>query len=411
MSQESTRNPLIFVLLSVFIDTVGFGIIAPVLPQLIMEIGHADLAQSARIGGLLALLYATLTFFFGPVIGNLSDRYGRRPVLLASMLAFGVNYALMGLAPNLAWLFVGRACTGIAGAVYGAANAYVADVSPPDKRAQGFGQVGAAFGLGFVIGPAMGGFLGELGPRAPFFAAAALAIANFGYGLFALPESLPPERRRSFSIARANPLGALLSLRRERRVLRLGGIAFLWQLAAQVYPSTWSYFMIAKFDLTTAAIGGTLAIAGASMVVVQGFLTQRIVARFGEQRVAPLGVSAGIATFLAYAFMTESWMLYPVLVFNGVQGITVPALTALMSRELGPERQGELSGAIASLVGLCMIIGPLAMTQTLAYFSAKDAPVYFPGAAFVLSALLGAACLAFMRPATRRALSPRASAS
>jgi DHA1 family tetracycline resistance protein-like MFS transporter len=367
-----------------------------------MEVAHADLAQAARTGGFLLLVFAGLQFLCGPVIGNLSDRYGRRPVLLLSLLAFSANYALMGFAPNLTWLFIGRGLTGIAGAVYGPANAFVADVSPPEKRAQGFGQVGAAFGLGFVVGPALGGLIGELGPRAPFFAAALLAALNFVYGFVVLPESLPKERRRPFSLARANPLGALMALRDQKRLLSLAVVVFIWQVAFHVYPATWSYFAIAKFDLTPAAIGGTLALAGLSMALFQGFFTQRIVGRIGETRAAPLGVLAGITTFVAYAFMTESWMLYPVLVFNGLQGIAMPALNAMMSRELGPERQGELSGALASLMGLSMIVGPLALTQTMARFSSRDAPIYFPGAAFLLAALLAFVCLVLLLPAARR---------
>jgi MFS transporter, DHA1 family, tetracycline resistance protein len=403
MSSLTSRNPLIFVLLSVLVDSIGFGIISPVLPALIMDVAAVDLAASARIAGYLMLIFAGLQFLFGPVLGNLSDAYGRRPVLLFSMLAFSANYALMGFSQSLVWLFVGRGLTGIAGALYGAANAFVADVSPPDKRAQGFGFIGAAFGLGFVLGPALGGFLGELGPRAPFFAAAALAGLNFIYGMLVLPESLPKERRRPFALARANPVGALRAFRGEPRVLWLAAIAFIWQIGFHVYPATWSFFVIAKFGLSPAAIGGTLALAGLSMTVVQGLLTSRIVARIGEHRAAPLGVIAAVVTFSAYAFVSESWMLYPILVFNGLQGIANPALTAMMSRALGAERQGELSGALASMIGLSLLIGPLLLSQTLAYFTSAQAPVYFPGAAFVLSALLAFCCLLMLLPVARSA--------
>ena len=247
-----SRNPVIFILLTVLIDTIGFGIIMPVLPELLMQIAGVDLAGAARLGGLLLVVFAALQFLFGTVMGNLSDRFGRRPVLLCSLIAFSLNYALMGFAPNLTWLFVGRALTGIAGAVYAPAMAYVADVSPPEKRAQSFGLIGAMFGLGFILGPALGGFLGELDPRAPFFAAAALAALNFVYGALVLPESLPKERRRPFSLARANPLGTLSAFGGQRRVLGLMLIGFFWQLAFHVYPATWAYFTIAKFDLVAA---------------------------------------------------------------------------------------------------------------------------------------------------------------
>jgi DHA1 family tetracycline resistance protein-like MFS transporter len=403
VQSPSSRNPLIFVLLTVLIDTIGFGIIMPVIPQLIMQIAKVDLSGAARLGGFLLVVFAILQFLFGPVIGNLSDRYGRRPVLLLSLLAFGVNYALMGLAPNLGWLFVGRALTGIAGAVFGPANAFVADVTPPEKRAHSFGLIGAAFGLGFVLGPVLGGFLGELGPRAPFFAAASLAFCNFIYGFFVLPETLPVERRRPFLLSRANPLGTLLAFRGDKRLLALVFAAFVWQLAFHVYPSTWAYFVIAKFKFTPAAIGGTLALSGMSMATVQGLLTGRIVGAVGEARAAPLGVLVGMSAFLSYAFMTESWMLYPTLLLGGFQGIAMPAINASMSKLLGPERQGELQGGIASMMGLSAIIGPLALTETLARYSGPDAPVYFPGAAFLLAALMAFLCLVLLLAQLARA--------
>jgi DHA1 family tetracycline resistance protein-like MFS transporter len=397
-----SRNPVIFVLLTVLIDTIGFGVIMPVLPQLLMEIAGVDLAGAARLGGLLLVVFAGLQFLFGTVMGNLSDHYGRRPVLLGSLAAFSLNYALMGFAPNLTWLFVGRALTGVAGAVYAPAMAYVADVSPPEKRAHSFGLIGAMFGLGFILGPALGGFLGELSPRAPFFAAAILAALNFLYGALVLPESLPKERRRPFSLARANPLGTLAAFRGERRVLGLMMVAFCWQLAFHVYPATWSYFAIAKFNLSPREIGATLALSGVSMSIVQGVLTGRIVARIGEARAAPIGFVMGATAFLSYAFMTERWMLYPTLVLGGLQGVAMPSLQALMSRGLAPERQGELSGAMASVMGLSSVVGPLLLTQTMAHFSTRDAPVYFPGAAFVVSAGFSVLCLILLRVQLRK---------
>jgi MFS transporter, DHA1 family, tetracycline resistance protein len=396
------RSPLIFVLLTVLIDTMGFGIILPVLPQLIIEIGGTNVAGAARIAGFLMITFAGLQFLFGPVMGNLSDAYGRRPVLLISLFAFGVNYALMGFAPTLAWLFVGRALTGIAGAVYGAANAFVADVSPPEKRAQSFGLVGAAFGLGFILGPATGGLLGEAGPRAPFFAAAALAGLNFVYGWMVLPESLPKERRRPFVLARANPLGTLRAFRGQHVVLGLALAAFFWQMAFHVYPATWSFFAIARFDLSPGAIGATLALSGLSMSIVQGLLTGRIVARIGEARAAPLGVVAGVTAFVAYAFVPQSWMLFPILAVGGLQGLAMPSMNAIMSKQIGPERQGELQGGMASVMGLAAIFGPITLTQTLAYFSAPDARFYFPGAAFLLAAALAAVCLVLLLVQLRR---------
>jgi MFS transporter, DHA1 family, tetracycline resistance protein len=400
---RSSPNPLIFVLLTVLIDTIGFGLIMPVIPQLIMQIAKVDLAGAARLGGTLLVVFAMLQFLCGPLIGNLSDRYGRRPVLLISLLCFGANYALMGLAPNLGWLFIGRALTGISGAVFGPANAFVADVTPPEKRAQSFGLIGAAFGLGFVLGPVLGGFLGELGPRAPFFAAAGLAFCNVVYGFFVLPETLAPERRRPFLLSRANPLGTLLAFRGNKRLMALVFAAFVWQLAFHVYPATWAYFVIAKFKLTPAAIGGTLALSGLSMATVQGFFTGRIVGSLGEARAAPLGVLVGMSAFLSYAFMSESWMLYPTLLLGGLQGIAMPAINASMSKLMGPERQGELQGGISSMMGLSAIVGPLALTETMARYSAPDAPLYFPGAAFLLAALLAFLCLILLLAQLARA--------
>jgi DHA1 family tetracycline resistance protein-like MFS transporter len=407
MNEPRSRNPVIFVLLTVLIDTIGFGIIMPVSPQLIMEIAGVNLSDAARLGGHLLVVFAGLQFLSGPILGNLSDRFGRRPVLLGSLIAFSLNYALMGFAQSLTWLFVGRALTGIAGAVYAPASAYVADVTPPEKRAANFGLIGAMFGLGFILGPALGGLLGKLGPRAPFFAAAALAALNVVYGFIVLPESLPEARRRPFELKRANPLGALLSLRSAPHVLGFALVVFCWQLAFHVYPATWSFFAIAKFGLEPLEIGATLALSGISMTVIQGLLLGRIIARVGERRAAPIGFLVGAAAFLSYAFMTEKWMLYPVLVLGGMQGVATPALNAMMSRELGPERQGELSGAMASIMGLSSIIGPYVLTQTMAYYSAPDAPVYFPGAAFVLAAGCALFCLVLFQLQLRRVAASR----
>ncbi|HET8936035.1 MAG TPA: TCR/Tet family MFS transporter [Polyangiales bacterium] len=396
------RSPLIFVFLALMIDTIGFGIIMPVLPQLIMQISNVDVGAAARIGGALLAVFAGLQFLFGPVIGNLSDRFGRRPVLLSSMLVFGVNYALMGFAPSIGWLFVGRALTGISGAIYAPANAFIADVTPPDRRAQGFGLIGAAFGFGFILGPAIGGILAELGPRAPFFAAALLALVNFAFGFFVLPETLPRERRRAFDLKRANPLGTLRAFRGQPFVLGVVIAAFFWQLAFQVYPSTWSYYAIAKFDLSARAIGATLAMTGLSSALVQSTLTGRAVKKLGERRMALFGVAWGAVMFLSFAFITQSWMLYPVLALSGLQGFANPSINALLSRELGPERQGELQGGMASVIGLSSIVAPFSLTQTLALFTGPNARFVFPGAAFVLAAVLASICFVLLTIALAR---------
>lgn len=402
-ADQPKRGPLVFVLLTVLIDTIGFGIIAPVMPKLIMEVAHVPISRATELGGYLMLVFAVLQFLCGPLMGNLSDAFGRRPVLLISLFAFGINYALMGIAPTLGWLFVGRAVSGIAGAVYAPANAFVADVTKPEERAKSFGLVGAAFGLGFVLGPAIGGFLGEAGSRAPFFAAAAMACLNFVYGFFVLPESLPKERRRRFDLKRAHPLGTLRAFRDNPTVASLALAALFWQLAFQVYPSTWAFYTMAKFQLSPAAIGTTLAFSGVSMALVQSLVTGRVVARIGEARTAPIGVMIGASAFIAYAFITKSWMIFPVLAIGGLQGVAMPSINAMMSKSLGPERQGELQGGMASLMGLASIIGPLALTQTLAHFSAPHASPYFPGAAFVLAAMFALTSLSLLLARLRRA--------
>jgi DHA1 family tetracycline resistance protein-like MFS transporter len=321
-------------------------------------------------------------------MGNLSDRFGRRPVLLASLAAFALDYMLMGFAPTIGWLFFGRAAAGIAGAVYSPAMAYVADVSPPEKRAQSFGVMGAAFGLGFIIGPALGGLLGELGPRAPFFAAAALAAVNFVYGWLVLPESLSAERRRKFEWVRANPLGALIALRRYPAVASIAGAVFLWQLAHQVYPSTWSFFAKIRFDWSEAAIGASLTFVGVLMAFTQGYLTGKIVPRIGEHRAVQIGVVSGMASMLALAFATQTWAAYAAMLIGALQGLAYPSMNAIMSKQVPADQQGELQGGVASMLSLTTILGPLLMSQTLGRFSEESAWLHFPGAAFVLAGAL-----------------------
>ncbi len=395
------RNPLIFIFVTRLIDAMGFGIVMPVLPQLLLHMGEPDIAAATRTGGILIVTYALLQFFVGPIIGNLSDRFGRRPIILASLFAYGLDYLLMGFAPTIAWLFIGRAVAGIAGAVYVPANAFVADVTPPERRAEAFGLVGSAFGLGFILGPGIGGLLGEFGPRAPFFAAAALAGINFLFGLFVLPESLPPERRRKFSWRRANPLGAIAMLRRYPSVLFVALTAVAVLVSTNVYPSTWAFFTTAKFGWSTGLIGLSLVATGIAMAGAQAFLTGRISKLLGGFGAATLGLSSAAIIALAYAFVTETWMVFALTFIGAIQAITHPALHALMSQRVPADAQGELQGGVASLGSMANIIGPLAMTQTMAYFTASSAPVYFPGAAFVLAALVNLVGVLFLWIARR----------
>ncbi|HEY6640744.1 TCR/Tet family MFS transporter [Povalibacter sp.] len=388
MTTFAGRKPLAFIFVTRLIDAMGFGIVMPVLPQLLLSMGAPDIAAATRIGGWLLVTYAVLQFFCGPIMGNLSDRFGRRPVILISLFAYGVDYALMGFAPSILWLFVGRAIAGIAGAVYVPANAFVADVTEPAQRAQAFGVVSSAFGLGFILGPGIGGLLGEMGPRAPFFVAGALAGANFLFGWFVLPESLPPERRRAFSWKRANPLGVAALLKHHPVVLVYALAMCAFFLGNNVYPSTWAFFMTARFDWSPGMIGLSLVATGLSMAIVQATLTGRLTQAMGGERAALLGLSIAAASAFAYAFIPSGWMVFVITVLGALQAITYPSLNALMSGQAPADAQGELQGGIASLTSIANVVGPLLMTQTLGYFTSTHAGVHFPGAAFVLAALI-----------------------
>lgn len=384
----AARNPIPFVFVTRLLDAMGFSIIMPVLPNLLMSMGAPNVAAASRIAGGLLVTYAVFQFFCGPIIGNLSDRFGRRPVILASLAAFALDYGLMGFAPTIGWLFLGRAVAGIAGAVYVPANAYVADVTPRERRAHAFGIVSSAFGLGFIVGPAIGGTLGELGPRAPFFAAAALAALNFLFGLIVLPESLPRERRRAFSWRRANPVGALLSLSHYPSVLGYALVVFAFLLANIVYPSTWAFYTTARFDWSSGMIGLSLVATGIAMALVQALLTGRVAKRIGEARTALFGLGVAAAAALSYAFIRQPWMVFVMTALGAPQALTFPSLNAVMTQHTPPDAQGELQGGVASVMALANVGGPLLMTQTFAYFTAPDAPVFFPGAAFIVAALL-----------------------
>lgn len=406
------KSAVLFIFTTVLVDTIGFGIILPVLPALIVQLTGQGLSRASEYGGWLWFVYAVMQFFCAPVLGNLSDRFGRRPVILFALLALGVDYVIMGLAPTLAWLFVGRTIAGMAGASFTPAYAYLADVSPPHRRAQNFGLVGAAFGMGFIIGPAVGGLLGTLGPRAPFFAAAALSLLNVGFGLFVLPESLPPESRRPFVLKRANPLGTLLQLRRYPTVLGLAGALFLWQVGHQVLPSTWAFYTMLKFHWSQAQVGASLAFVGVVMAISTGGLTRLLVPRLGERKAALAGILSGAAAFTGYAFATEGWMMYAWMVGWLFAGLVHPSMNAIMSRQVAANTQGELQGGVASLFSISTIVGPLFMTQVFGAFSAGTARRYFPGAAFLCAAVLAVgAALLFLRAVRSAPESPVAVAS
>ena len=400
--RKAGGGALLFIFILVLVDSIGFGIILPVLPRLIMELTGVGIDRAARFGGWLSFVYALMQFFCAPVLGNLSDRFGRRPVLLYAVLSLGVDYLIMGCAPTIGWLFLGRAIAGMAGASFTPAYAYVADITPAERRAQSFGLMSAAFGIGFILGPGVGGLLGSFGPRAPFFAAGALALSNFALGYFVLPESLPLEKRRAFHWARANPLGTFRQMRRYPVVLLMLAALLLWQLAHQVLPSTWNFYTIAKFHWTSAQVGASLAFVGLLMALAQGVLTRVLIPWLGGERQAALvGMGAAFLAYVGYAFATQGWMMYAVGLTTFFFALTYPAMNALTSQQIPPNAQGELQGAVASLYSVSSIIGPPLLTQIFSRFSDPAASVYFPGAAFLTAAGLTVACAVLFLRALR----------
>ncbi|MEM1164512.1 MAG: TCR/Tet family MFS transporter, partial [Pseudomonadota bacterium] len=344
--------------------------------------------NAALWGGYLAFSYAIMQFLFGPTIGNLSDRYGRRPVLLISLFMLGVDYVVMALAPNLLILFIGRVLSGIAGATHSTATAYIADVTPKEKRAAAFGLVGAGFGVGFVFGPAIGGVIGEFGTRAPFVAAAALAFLNFAYGYFLIPESLPREKRRKFELHRANPMGALYQMRRVPMVGWFVVAMFLYALSHYVYPAVWSYYTKEKFGWANWEIGVSLAAVGIGFALVQGILIRPFLKRFGEKTTAFLGLGFNILGMTGIALVGSGWMLYALMPLTVLGDIVKPALTGLMSNMIPDDAQGELQGIISSAQSISVILSPIMMTQLFGVFTGTDASIYFPGAPFIAAALI-----------------------
>ena len=377
-----------FIFVTVLLDSIGFGIIMPVVPHLIMDITGDGLADAARIAGLLMFTFAAMQFIASPILGNLSDRYGRRPILLFSLLAMGCNFLLMGWAPTLIWLFFGRIISGVSASTYGTANAYIADTFPPEKRAQYFALLGAGFGMGFIIGPAIGGVLGEYGPRTPFFAAAGLTFVNVIYGFFVLPESLKPENRRAFNLARANPLAAIRQLWRYPVVVMLLFVSFFYSLGHFALPSVWAFFTTEKFQWTPRDIGISLSAVGVAMIFVQAYLIRLVLPLWGPMKTAVVGLIATAISFFGYAFIPFAWMMYVVIAIGALQGFVMPSIQSMMSGRVPANAQGELQGAIGSLSGLVTIISPPFMTELFAYFSGSEAPIYFPGAPFFAAAIL-----------------------
>lgn len=378
-----------FIFITILIDVIGLGLIIPVVPKLIEELlRNESTSLAAQYGGWLTFSYAIMQFTVSPILGNLSDQYGRRPILLFSLFGFGLDYLFVAFAPSIVWLFVGRIIAGITGASITTASAYMADISTPENRAQNFGMIGAAFGLGFIIGPLLGGLLGEHGSRLPFFVAAGLALANWLYGYFVLPESLPKHLRRKFEWKRANPLGSLLQLRKYPSVAGLIGSLILIYLAAHSVQSNWSFVNIEKFKWTPKLIGISLGIVGFLVALVQGLLIRVINPKIGNEKSVYVGLSLYTLGLLLFTFATQTWMMFAFLVPYCLGGIAGPALQSIISGNVPPNEQGELQGALTSLMSLTSVLGPLMMTGTFAYFTGPTAPFYFPGASFLLGALL-----------------------
>ncbi|MGX5713883.1 MFS transporter [Sphingopyxis terrae subsp. ummariensis] len=393
----TAKRTIPFIVATIFIDAIGFGIIMPVLPQLVMEVGRINLPHAIEVGAWIGLVMAVATFLASPVLGNLSDRFGRRRVLLLSLAGLAADYALLTIVDTLPWLFVARALSGIFGGSYAAAMAAIADVTRPQERARNFGFVGAAFGVGFVVGPAIGGFLGELSPRAPFVAAALLAAANMIYGAFIFPETLAPDKRRGFDWRRANPLGAVRAMRALPGMSGAAAVLLLWQIASLVYPMTWSFYCIAQLGWTPGMIGASLAAVGVAIALGQSVVVGPMVARFGERDAATIGIAVAVAVFVGYAFVTTTWGAFLLIVPIMFQAPVQPSLSAILSRRADAGAQGEVQGISAMAMGLGQIVAPLLLTGTMAWFTGANAPVHFPGAAFLVAALFGLFAIAMLR--------------
>lgn len=388
MKKEKKTAAIGFIFITMLIDITGWGIIIPVIPKLIQELIHGDVSEAAKIGGWLTFAYAITQFIFAPVIGNLSDKYGRRPIILISLLAFSLDYVLLAFAPTITWLFVGRIIAGLTGASITTASAYIADVSTPENRAKNFGMIGAAFGLGFIIGPVIGGLLGQYGARVPFYAAAILCLLNFLYGFFILPESLDKENRRAFDIKRANPIGALLHVKKYPKLIGLVVSIFLLYVASHAVHSNWSFFTMYRFNWDEKMVGISLGVIGLLVGIVQGGLIRWINPKLGNEKSIYVGMALYTTGMFLFATATESWMLFVFLIPYCLGGIAGPAMQAVISEQVPANEQGEIQGTLSSLMSASAIIGPPMMSTVFYFFTHNEAPFIFPGAPFVLGGFL-----------------------
>lgn len=396
MTKTKSKAAIGFIFVTLLIDITGIGIIIPVLPKLLENLLHSNsISELSRFGGWLMFSYAIMQFLFSPLIGSLSDRYGRRPILLFSLVGFGIDYVFMAFAPTIIWLFIGRVIAGILGGSLTTATAYIADISTEKTRAQNFGLIGAAFGIGFILGPVIGGLLGSIDPKYPFLFAAFLAFINCIYGYFILPESLLIENRRSFDWKRANPIGVLLQLKKYPIISGFVVSLMLTYVAGQATQSVWTYYTIERFNWNETWIGYSLGFVGLTVAIVQGGLIRIIVPKLGQKNSIYVGLGLYALGFLLFAFANKGWMMFAFMIPYALGGIAVPTMQALMSSQVPANEQGELQGGLTSLISLTSIIGPLVMTNLFAYYTSDASSIYLPGAPFLLGSILSIASVIF----------------
>ncbi|UKB85710.1 TCR/Tet family MFS transporter [Chryseobacterium sp. MEBOG06] len=388
MKKTGKKAAIGFIFITLLIDITGWGIILPVVPKLIVELIHSDLSEAAKYGGWLGFAYAITQFIFAPIVGNLSDKYGRRSIILISLFAFAVDYLLLALAPSIGWLFFGRIIAGLTGATISTASAYIADISTDEDRTKNFGLIGAAFGLGFIIGPVIGGLLGHYGARVPFYVAALLCMVNFFYGLLILPESLEKDKRRSFNWKRANPIGTFNFFRKQSKISNLVVALILVYVALHAVQSNWHFFTMYKFNWTERTVGLSLGLLGLLIGLVQGVLIRWTTPKLGEEKSVYFGLLFYALGLMLFAFTNQGWMMFICLIPYSLGGICGPALQSIISKNIPSNEQGELQGALASLVSATSIIGPPIMTSLFYYFTHDKAPFEFSGAPFFLASIL-----------------------
>jgi MFS transporter, DHA1 family, tetracycline resistance protein len=388
MKRDKKQAALGFIFITLLVDVIGWGIIIPVIPALIEELIQGDISEAAKVGGWLTFSYAIVQFIFAPIIGNLSDRFGRRPIILVSLFGFSLDYLLLAFSPTITWLFVGRIIAGMTGASITTASAYIADISTPENRAKNFGLIGAAFGLGFIIGPVIGGLLGQYGSRVPFYATAILCMLNFLYGYFILPESLPKENRRAFDIKRANPVGSFIHLKKYPSLIGLVLAVFILYTASHAIQSNWSYFTMYQFDWDEKMVGLSLGAVGLLVGLVQGVLIRWVNPILGNEKSIYVGMALYSAGMFLFGMATESWMMFVFLIPYCLGGIAGPAFQAIISNQVPTNEQGEIQGTLTSVMSASAIVGPPLMTGVFFYFTNKDATIEFAGAPFILASIL-----------------------